>query len=107
MNWLKLAVTPGIASLGLIHYQRGNYRKSCRLLRRAERWGPEVVYGSTFEGVLGLSHYRLGQENEGFPYLHAARNNLTKVASHKAEIHSVECYVLDDINRVLGNIQAQ
>jgi len=90
-----------------MHYQRGNYCKSCRLLRRAERWAPEVVSGSVFEGVLGLSLYHLGREEEGFPYLLSARENLNKVISHNSDAHSVECYVRDEISRVMASTPAQ
>ena len=90
-----------------MHYQKGNYDKSCRLLLKAERWAPDVLGESIFEGILGLSLYPVGREQEGLPYMLSARDNLRKVASHNPDVHSLECYVLDEINRGVASMPAQ
>lgn len=90
-----------MATRGLMHYWRGNYRESYELLKKAECWSSEVTRESIFEAALGLSMHYLGYE-EATPRLISSQHYLSKVSTHNKALADIERQTLNEINQILS-----
>lgn len=73
----------------------------------ANRWCPEIVQGSIFEAVLGLSLYRIGRIEESLKYLQATQKNLDKVVSQNQQLREFEQEIKSELNKILDTYKVE
>ena len=80
MKWIKHSLAPGLASLGVLAYLKGNYPKAVSRIERAFSWAPQLNEMPEYSAYLGLGLLKLGKMPEARQHLEKSLECFDKLA---------------------------